>query len=164
MDIIPQTEVIRLLSTLISQLLQNNEERLNSVYSSLISKGLTRTTFRQPGDFSLSSTSVYHWNPEELWKLLYASITAVPSRQVTILIDAIHTFSMEARQTVLGNIVRLQEEVRLQGVKGLKIFATWKPEIDIQQKLRETPSLEIEEVKRKCDRSYFTYLLFVLTT
>jgi Cdc6-like AAA superfamily ATPase len=132
-------QTAQVLSTIVRQLLHSNQKRLELVVQQCPMPELLRQRISMsPSQLLLN----------ELWKILSASVIAVPSHPVIIIIDGIDELrTEEARQIFLQNLLQLQSEVKSKGVRGFKIFITSKPFNDIRKTL--TGVLNIEKDKER---------------
>lgn len=116
------------------QLLQRNLKRLKPVTHQL----QLLESLSSPTTSSVSELQLQH-----LWKVLSASLIALPSQQLIIIIDGVDEITGEkARQTFLKNLLHLHKEVLAGGVVQFKIFLTSRAYDDIQKELKGIPNIE----------------------
>lgn len=133
-------QVIRILSTLVVQLLRVNPERRKLVTQQCQLQGL----LIPPTTSSLSGLQV-----SDLWKVLSASIMVLPSQQAIIIVDGVDEIIVEEmRRSFLRNLLSMREEVLAGGVLDCKIFITSRSFNDITQELKSVPNIERDKERQ----------------
>ncbi|RYO97166.1 hypothetical protein DL765_011288 [Monosporascus sp. GIB2] len=140
-----ENQIAQVLGTIISQLLHSDRKRLELVVQQCPMP-------EQPRHPTPSSPPQPFLN--ELWKILSASVMAVPSRPVIIIIDGIDEVrTEEARQMFLQNLLQLNNEVKSKGVRGFKVFITSRPFDDIKKALNGVLNIEKDKEWKQCLRT-----------
>ncbi|RYP49296.1 hypothetical protein DL768_004979 [Monosporascus sp. mg162] len=140
-----ESQIAQVLAKIISQLLHSDQKRLELVVQQCPMPELLRQRIPiSPSQPFLNG----------LWKILSASVVAVPSRPVIIIIDGIEVLrSEEARQMFLQNLLQLKNEVKSKGVRGSKIFITSVPFHDIKKALTGVLNIEKDKERQECLRT-----------
>jgi hypothetical protein len=136
-----ENQVAEILSAIVYQLLQSNQERLELV----IQKCPVPKLARQPTPASPTPSLL-----DELWDILFISIMAIPTCPTTLIIDGLDQLGNEvARQTFCNNLLRLQIEIATKGIRGFKIFITARPYNDIKKALAGVLTVERDKERQR---------------
>ncbi|KAI2621919.1 hypothetical protein GGS26DRAFT_255256 [Hypomontagnella submonticulosa] len=140
----PEIQTMRLLGTLISQLLRKDNGRLKLVFQRCPLPELSN--FKDFPNLPLEQQPLLN----KLWETLSTSVTAVPSRQIILIIDGIDSLKTEqSRQIFLRNLIHLHREAS-SIVAGFKILITSRPLDDIKKELVGLPSIDKDKERQQC--------------
>lgn len=139
MDPTPEMQIVRILSTLLGQLLRMSSKRLE-----LVAKECPFPHVQSQKVPCL----------DDLWEIFSTSVTVLLERKITIIIDGIDAVrSQEARQSFLNNLKVLRAEVISRGVAGFKIFIASRPFEDIKEELGDFLSIEKDKERLRESKS-----------
>jgi hypothetical protein len=136
-----KNQVAQILTAIIYQLLHSNRERLEFVIQNYPVGSLAfQTSLVSPSPSLL----------DYLWKILFVSITAVPTCPTTLIIDGFDELRTEVeRRAFCNNLLRLQTEIATKGTRGFKTFITARPYNDIKKALTGVLTIERDKERQR---------------
>ncbi|PMD58736.1 uncharacterized protein K444DRAFT_415699 [Hyaloscypha bicolor E] len=138
-------EIERILGYIASQLLRNNNNRLQTVSQQHPLRDWLPACIPLPfeGDFLKS-----------LWGLIWDSMTASSNCEIILILDAVNEIRpQEAREAFLSNIVTHFNRARSEKHITIKVFVTSLPFGDIQKAFKDLPSIEKDKERQACLRT-----------
>ena len=137
----PQAQVARLLLTLVCQLLRSSSTRLGRVDDQFQLSDLNIAALPENPPPALLHT---------LWRILCASIVALPQRSVILIIDGIDKINDEVtRRAFLRNLLRLEDEVLSHHTDVLRILISSRSYPDILEELSSVEKIERDKERQR---------------